>query len=90
MDINMESVPKVSTNVKVRSEQFGLLLVSKRTPILALNKDSMEIWNYFDGKTSLGDIADMINSQFESDSVEIAEVVKCFAESCYDLGLIEL
>lgn len=90
MDISMNTVPKISANVKVRSEQFGLLLVSKRTPILALNKDSEEIWNHFDGKKSVKEISTEINLQIEGDLAETEEAVKCFVESCYDLGLIEV
>lgn len=90
MDIKIESVPKVSKNVKVRNEEFGLLLVSKRTPILALNEDSMMIWNCFDGKSSIGDITGKVNSQIDGDLSQTTEAVKCFVESCCDLGLIEI
>ncbi len=90
MNISMESVPKISDNVKARKETFGLLLVSKRTPILALNEDSMEIWNHFDGVKSVEEIAQEINSELETDLAETAETVKCFVESCFELGLIEL
>lgn len=90
MDISMETVPKVSENVKVREEQFGLLLVSKRTPILALNKDSAEIWGYFDGEKSVREISEAINLQIEGDLENTEEAVKCFTESCLDLGLIDI
>lgn len=90
MDINMEVVPKISEAVKVRKEQFGLLLVSKRTPILALNNDSAEIWNCFDGKKSVREISSEINSQTEGVLEETEEIIKCFVESCLDLGLIEI
>lgn len=90
MHIGMETVPKISLNVKVRNEQFGLLLVSKRTPILALNNDSAEIWNCFDGVKTIKEISEEINSKIGGDLDETAETVKCFVESCYDLGLIEI
>lgn len=90
MDINIESVPKISENVKVREETFGLLLVSKRTPILSLNKDSMEIWNRFDGKKTVEEIAQDISSHMDTDFTETTEIVRCFVESCCELGLIEL
>ena len=90
MNIKLESVPKISENVKAREETFGLLLVSKRTPILALNKDSMEIWNHFDGKKTVKEIAQDVSSQMNADFTETAEIVRCFTESCYELGLIEL
>jgi len=37
MIIENSMIPQVSSVVKVRNEDFGLLLVSKKTPILALN-----------------------------------------------------
>lgn len=90
MDIQMKSVPIASTNVKVRKEQFGLLLVSKRTPILALNEDSAMIWNCFDGRSSVGEIARKLQAELGGDLEETEEAVRCFVESCYDLGLIEI
>lgn len=89
MDICMQSIPKIKAGVKVRNETFGLLLVSKRTPILVLNEDSEMIWQYFDGIASIADIAVKVNEQIEGELGETEEVVKCFVESCYDLGLIE-
>ncbi len=89
MDISMELIPKINAGVKVRDEKFGLLLVSKRTPILALNQDSEIIWKCFDGSASIGEIAVKVNEQIEGNPEETVEVVKCFVESCYDLGLIE-
>ncbi len=90
MDIQMKTVPKISENVKTRTEQFGLLLVSKRTPILALNKDSEMIWECIDGKSSVEEIAARIQPELEEESSETAETVRCFIESCFELGLIEI
>ena len=85
----MNRIPKVSDSVKVRKEQFGLLLVSKRTPILALNEDSMIIWNYIDGNRTIREIAEEINAQMDGDFADTQEIVKLFVDNCYDLGLIE-
>lgn len=90
MDIQIKTVPKVNANVKVRDEQFGLLLVSKRTPILALNQDSAMIWKYFNGEISVEEIAAKIQAEMEGDLEDTKETVRCFVESCYDLGLIEV
>lgn len=90
MDIQMTTVPKISTNVKVRTEQFGLLLVSKRTPILALNEDSAAIWECMNGKRSVEEIAAKLQPETEEDRIQVQETVKCFVESCFDLGLIEI
>lgn len=90
MNIQMTTVPKISANVKVRTEQFGLLLVSKRTPILALNEDSAVIWECIDGKSSVEEIAVKLQLEIKGDLIQIKETVKCFVESCFDLGLIEI
>jgi len=90
VDIQKETIPKIHENVKARKEQFGLLLVSKRTPILALNDDSRVIWECFDGVSTVEEIASRLKEETEEDLEQTIETVKCFVESCYDLGLIEI
>lgn len=88
MDVKEGLIPKISNGVKAREETFGLLLVSKRTPILVLNQDSEMIWKYFDGNNSVEKIAREVNEQIDGELEETIETVKCFVESCYELGLI--
>lgn len=90
VDIQRKTVPKVHENIKTRKEQFGLLIVSKRTPILALNEDSQMIWECFDGKSTVEEIACKLQEEMEENWEQTVETVKCFVESCYDLGLIEI
>ncbi len=80
-------IPRVSDLVKVRDEEFGLLLVSKKTPILALNEDSKMIWECIDGKKTISEIAEFIDLSYEvKDSYK---TVECFIESCFELRLVE-
>lgn len=90
MTIEGNNIPKVSDLVKVRSEEFGLLLVSKKTPILALNEDSKLIWECIDGIKTVDQIAKYLNTELDIDLLETTKVVKCFIESCYELRLLEL
>lgn len=90
MVIPGEKIPKVSNQVRVREEEFGLLLVSKKTPILALNKDSQIIWEYINGKYTVNQIIELLNSAINGDEAETEKIVKCFIESCYELRLIDL
>ena len=90
MIIENEMVFKISEFVKVREEDFGLLLVSKKTPILALNKDSRLIWNNINGESSVEQIVKKVNSSIDGDDKEIQAIVKEFIDSCYKLRLIEI
>lgn len=89
MTIEGNKVPKVSNLVKVRNEEFGLLLVSKKTPILALNEDSKLIWECIDGIRTVDEISEYLNTEFDFDFTETSKIVKCFIEGCYELRLLE-
>lgn len=90
MIIENSMIPQVSSMVKVRNEDFGLLLVSKKTPILALNDDSKMIWDCIDGTSNVEKIVSKLNEEIEGSIEDTEKVVKCFLESVYDLRLIEL
>lgn len=90
MIIENSMIPQVSSMVKVRNEDFGLLLVSEKTPILALNDDSKLIWNCIDGESSVENIISKLNEEINGTIEDTEKVVKCFLESVYDLRLIEL
>ena len=83
------SVPRISTGVRARDEGFGLLVVSKRTPILSLNNDSALIWKMIDGKSTLAEIISKVNQQIDGDEERNSDVVFQFVRSCYELGLLE-
>lgn len=90
MVIEGNRIPQISDSVKVRNEDFGLLLVSKKTPILALNEDSKIIWECFDGVKTINQICECLNNELDANIEETTKVVKCFVESCYELRLLEL
>lgn len=83
----MNKVPRIKDSVKVRSETFGALIFTNRTPILALNQDSLSIWMRIDGNRSVGDIVALLRQS----GVDVdASIVEEFFLSCEDLDLIEL
>lgn len=82
-------IPRANDGVKVRNEEFGLLVVSKRTPILSLNKDSALIWNYMDGEMTIAQIAYAVNDSIDGEMSQNTKIVTEFFKNCYELGLIE-
>jgi hypothetical protein len=82
-------IPQANSGVKVRKEKFGLLVVSKRTPILNLNEDSALIWNNMDGKTSIAEIIFSVNKEIDGDIGQNGKIIMEFFTNCYELGLIE-
>ena len=49
-------VPKIREGVRARAEEFGALVFTNRTPILALNGDAFAVWKLIDGTRTDGDI----------------------------------
>ena len=90
VEISDSVIPFIKDGIKVREETFGMLLVSKRTPILALNSDSALIWGMIDGKRNISEIANTINSDRGCEDSDNIEIVKCFVKSCYELGLLDI
>lgn len=89
IDIKDNMIPKIADGIKVRKEDFGLLIVSKRTPILTMNEDSTLIWNCINGQTSISQISKTLNDELNGEVEENNKVVKLFMENCYKLGLID-
>ena len=91
IEINDSLIPFANEGVKSRQESYGLLIVSKRTPILNLNEDSAVLWTAMDGTKKIHEIVTAMNVGL--DSVEDAEqnrkVIMEFYKSCYELGLID-
>jgi len=85
MDSISEMIPYVKDHVKVREEEFGLMVFTNRTPVLTFNKYSALIWNEFDGKKKVSQIAEKINARFEGD---IIKIIFDFVISCKKLDLI--
>lgn len=54
----------VAQDVRTREEAFGLLIVSKTTPALALNEDMKAVWELINGKNSYGKIVSLLQAQY--------------------------
>ena len=90
MEITLSAVPFVAEGIKVRRESFGLLLVSKRTPILAMNEDSAAVWQKIDGTRNVSDIIIAMQDIYDCPEKELADTVLSFLENSRRLGLIEI
>lgn len=86
--MKVNEVYQVADDIRVREEEFGLLLVSKITPALALNKDMKVVWELIDGKRTCGQIVSEVKSQFVGENIEakIAEAIDSLAK----IGLIRI
>lgn len=89
IEIKDNMIPVIAEGIKVRKENFGLIVVSKRTPILTLNEDSTLIWNYIDGESSIFQIIERLNKKIDGNLEENIKIMKLFFENCYKLGLID-
>lgn len=81
-------VYRVAEGTRVREEEFGLLLVSKTTPALALNDDMKAVWELIDGKNTCEQIVSAVKAQYPGSHVEskIAEIFDILVK----IGLIQL
>lgn len=89
MDVKLTSIPVCADGIKSRKEAFGMLLVSKRTPILTLNDDSTAIWQKLDGARDVSTIVTELKNEYDCTENELEDTVISFLDSCYKLGLIE-
>ncbi len=89
MDIKLTSVPVCVDGIKTRSEAFGMLIVSKRTPILTLNDDSTAIWRKLDGEKDVLTIVSELKNEYDCSEDELVATVVTFLDNCYKLGLVK-
>lgn len=89
MDVKLTSIPVYVDGIKTRGEDFGMLLVSKRTPILTLNNDSTAIWRKIDGVRNVSAIVSALKKEYDCPDNELEATVLSFLDSCHKLGLIE-
>ena len=87
--LDMNKIPKVRDLVRVRKEAFGALVFTNRTPILALNEDSLLIWSKIDATRTVDDIVALLQKSEGTEAVN-ASVVEDFFKACEDLDLITL
>jgi len=55
---------KSSQRVKIRREEFGSLIFTNRTPILALNQDARVIWDLVDGRRTVAEITQILATPY--------------------------
>lgn len=89
MNMELTSIPVCADGIKTREETFGMLLISKRTPILTLNDDSTAIWSKVDGAKTISAIVTELKNEYACPKNELEATVISFFDSCYKLGLIE-
>jgi hypothetical protein len=82
------SIYRIASDVRAREEDFGLLVISKSMPALALNNDMKLVWNLIDGVRSVSDIFTAIGKAYPD--IEIATVVEDVFDKLAKLSLIEL
>lgn len=90
MNVKLTSIPVCADGIKTRGEAFGMLLVSKRTPILTLNDDSTAIWRKLDGVRDVSAIVSELKNEYDCPKNELDVIVLSFLDSCHKLGLIKL
>ena len=82
-------IPRVRSGVKLRKEDFGALIFTNRTPILALNCDALAIWEMFDGCRTVREISQTLG-EGRGDQAAVCISVSSFVAACQELGLVEL
>lgn len=91
IEINDGLIPFINDGVKARQESYGLLIVSKRTPVLNLNEDSAALWTAMDGVKRIRKIVAFMNAGIDNieDAEQNRKIIMEFYKSCYELGLID-
>lgn len=88
MDIELTSIPAYEDGIKTRNENFGLIVISKHTPILTMNYDSTAIWKMIDGERNVSSIISSLQKEYDCPEDEIKQAVIDFLDNCYKIGLI--
>ena len=86
--MKLYEIYRVVEGVRVREEEFGLLVVSKTTPALVLNNDMKVVWELINGENTCKQIALAVKAQYTDSNVEskVAEIFDTLAK----IGLIQL
>lgn len=87
LSIDKKVIFKLVDGVKAREEDFGLLVVSKTTPALALNEDTAYLWRLIDGKTTVDEIIHKLAENFKGANMEKTALE--LLETLFSIGLIE-
>ena len=86
--MNLNAIYRISDGVCTREENFGLLVVSKTTPALALNEDTKVVWNLIDGKTTCENIISAVKTQYNKSDID-SKIIEIF-DTFIKIGLIQL
>ena len=86
--MNLNEIYRISDGVRTRKEDFGLLVISKTTPALALNDDMKIVWNLIDGKTTCKDILSAVRTQYTGSDID-SKFIEIF-DTLIKIGLIQL
>ena len=86
--MNLDEIYRVSDGVRARKEDFGLLIVSKTTPALALNEDMKILWELIDGEATCEEILSAVKTQYTGSDVD-SKAAEIF-DTLIKIGLIQL
>ena len=86
--MKLNAIYGILEGVRTREEDFGLLVVSKTTPALALNDDMKSVWCLINGESTCGQILDAIKAQYDETDVD-TKVDEIF-ETLIKVGLIQM
>ena len=86
--MNHDEIYRISDGVRARKEDFGLLVVSKSTPALALNEDMAVVWELIDGEATFGKILSIVKTQYTGSDIDY-KVAEIFG-TLIKVGLIQL
>jgi len=86
--MNLHEIYHISDGVRDRKEDFGLLVISKTTPALALNEDLKVVWKLIDGENTYEKILSTVKTQYTGSDVD-SKVAEIF-DTLIKLGLIQL
>lgn len=87
--MKLNDIYRIAEGVKARDEDFGLLVVSKTTPALALNDDMKTVWELIDGQNTCGQIISAVKTQYAESSHVESKLAEIF-DALIQTGLIQL
>ena len=70
---------KKDSTARTRKETFGILIVSKNAPAIALNEDAKIVWDLIDGTNTVGDIISNVVKEYDKSEdvkIKVIETIK--------------
>ncbi len=81
-------IPFIMENIRIREEEFGLMVFSNRTPVLTFNQDAAIIWRQIDNNKTVIQISNEIDCIKNGEGNSNLEVIRDFLEACNKLRLV--